>query len=291
MSEGEATDSVLLKLIPIQMTLNHRDSSIIELRAGLNSSGFYQFELPELFQDYKYNAIVNAKYFYQAWEYVQSESDTIFVTDRPKLKDFKIKIFPPAYSKLPSESLDGSIALIQGLMGSVVKINLESNRPLKSCFVKQNDSVKFFETNKNKANGDFIIKEDGKFSIHLVDHRGITNRDPVPYHINILPDNNPIIRIIKPAPIITLGNNQIIQYELEIEDDYGFNSLQLAYEIRRPDYLGVEPYIAMFVIPDLDLDTTKQIIKSYWDLTDLTKQIGIIAFVFQIHKKNLNAKS
>ena len=268
-SEGEDPDSVLLRLTPTQMTLNRRDSSIIELKSGLNNDGVYQFELPELFQDYEYNAIVNAKYFYQAWQYVQSAVDTIFVTDRPKLNNFEIKIIPPTYSKLPVESLDGSIALIQGLKGSLVNINLESNRILKSCFIKLNDSVNFFETKEDKASGQFVIDKDGKFSVHLVDPRGITNRDPIPYHISILPDNYPVIRAISPPPVITLGNSQIIQYKLEIEDDYGFNSLQLAYEIRRPKYLGVEPYIAMFKIPDLNQDTTKQLIKTHWNLSDL----------------------
>ena len=68
-SEGETPDSVLLRLNPTQITLNRRDSSIIELKVGLNDAGLYQFELPELFQDYEYNAIVNAKYFFQAWQY------------------------------------------------------------------------------------------------------------------------------------------------------------------------------------------------------------------------------
>tara|TARA_Y100001970_G_scaffold90730_1_gene114446 strand:- start:6840 stop:10256 length:3417 start_codon:yes stop_codon:yes gene_type:complete len=268
-SEGGNPDSVLLRLVPIQTTLNSRDSSIIELKTGLNPAGFYQFELPELFQDYECNAIVNAKHFYQAWHYVKSETDTIFVTDRPKLNNFEIKILPPAYSKLSPEILDGSIALVQGLKGSIIKINLESNRILQSCFIKLNDSVIFFETKENKATGEFIIKDDSKFSVHLVDPRGITNRDPIPYHISILPDNFPNIRVIKPEPIITLGNSQIIQYELEIEDDYGFKNLQLAYEIRRPDYLGVEPYISMFIIPELSQDTVKQIIKTHWNLSDL----------------------
>ena len=117
-------------MIPTQITLNRRDSSIIELKTGLNPDGFYQFELPELFQDYQYSAIVNAKHFYQAWQFVQSATDTIFVTDRPKLNNFEIKIIPPVYSKLPSESLDGSIALDEGLKGSVIKIILESIRVL-----------------------------------------------------------------------------------------------------------------------------------------------------------------
>ncbi len=269
MSEGETPDSVSLKLIPTQITLSKRDSSIINLKSGINSSGFFEYELPELFQDYEYSAIVNAKYFYEAWEYVKSTPDTIFVTDRPKLENFKITIIPPIYSKLPLENLDGSIAVIQGLKGSTVKINLESNKILKSCFIKKNDSISFFNTYENKANGEFLMNNDGNFSIHLVDPRDITNRDPIPYRINILPDNNPIIRVIKPPPIVTLGNNQIIQLHLEIEDDYGFNNLQLAYEIRRPEYLNVEPYIAMFIIPELNPDTITQTIKTHWNLSDL----------------------
>ena len=269
MAEGEEPDSVLLRLVPTQITLSKRDSSIINLKAGKNSSGFFEYELPELFQDYEYSAIVNAKYFYEAWQYVESPPDTIFVTDRPKLENFEITIIPPSYSKLPSESLDGSIAVIQGLKGSTVKINLESNKVLKSCFIKKNDSISFFNTFQNKANGSFIMDNDGKFSIHLVDPRDITNRDPIPYRINILPDHNPIIQVIKPAPIITLGNNQIIQFHLEIEDDYGFNNLQLAYEIRRPEYLNVEPYIAIFIIPELNPDTIAQTIKTHWNLSDL----------------------
>ncbi|MEC7855932.1 MAG: hypothetical protein VYC61_04260 [Candidatus Neomarinimicrobiota bacterium] len=268
-SEGEPPDSVLLRLTPTQITLNKRDSSTIELQTGRNSSGFYQFELPELFQDYEYEAIVNSKYFYEAWRSIRSRPDTVFVTDRPKLDNFNMAIIPPKYSRLPLEDLDGSVAVIQALKGSIVKINLESNRILKSCFMKQNDSIKYLATYKNNATGEFMIKNEGKFSVHLVDPRGITNRDPVPYHVNILPDNNPTINVIKPPPIITLGNNQIIQFHLEIEDDYGFTNLQLAYEIRRPEYLEVEPYIAMFIIPELNQDTTVQIIKTHWNVSDL----------------------
>ena len=142
---------------------------------------------------------------------------------------------------MPIEGYDGSIAAVQGLKGSKVKINLSSNRKLKSSFIKKNDSIQYLSTLENKGSGSFIIMEEGEFSIHLVDPRGITNRDPIPYRINIIPDYNPIINIIKPAPIITLGNNQIIGFDIEIEDDFGFENLQLAYEIIRPDYLNVEP--------------------------------------------------
>ena len=268
-SEGASPDTVYLKLSPTQISTKKRDSLKISLKSGRDVNGFYQFKLPELFQDYEYSAIVNAKYFYEAWEVVQSKPDTIFVTDRPKLEKFEILIIPPSYSRLPIEGHDGSIAAVQGLKGSKVKINLSSNRKLKSSFIKKNDSIQYLSTMGNKGSGSFIIHEEGEFSIHLVDPRGITNRDPIPYRINILPDYKPIINIIKPAPIITLGNNQIIGFDIEIEDDFGFENLQLAYEIIRPDYLNVEPYISMFIIPDLIRDTTKQHIKTPWNLSDI----------------------
>ena len=55
--------------------------------------------------------------------------------------------------------------------------------------------------------------------------------------------------ILKPAPIIELGGDQTISIRINIEDDFGFSKLQVAYEIHRPDYIDAEPKISMFNIP------------------------------------------
>jgi len=145
-----------------------------------------------------------------------------------------------------------------------MRINLLSNKILKSSFIKHNDSIKYLKTFENTAIGEFNIIDDGQFSVYIVDPRGITNRDPIEYKINTLPDFEPTIKINNPKQVITLGNNQIIPFDLEIKDDFGFDKLQLAYEIIRPKYLNVEPYIAMFIIPELDQDTNYQNIKTPW---------------------------
>ena len=79
----------------------------------------------------------------------------------------------------------------------------------------------------------------------------------------------PTIKIKNTDRLITLGNNQIIPFDLEIKDDFGFDKLQLSYEVIRPKYLNVEPYIAMFIIPELDQDTNYQNIKTPWNLSDI----------------------
>ena len=93
-SNGDSPDSVYLQLTPIQIAHNKRDSLILNLKSGANTNGIYEFLLPKLFQDYKYEAVVYAENIFEAWNIVKSNPDTIFVTDRPQLKKFEMKSFP-----------------------------------------------------------------------------------------------------------------------------------------------------------------------------------------------------
>ena len=73
----------------------------------------------------------------------------------------------------------------------------------------------------------------------------------------------------EPKGDIELGTDQTLLIDLELQDDFGFNSLQIGYEVNRPKYLNIEPFISMKKIPNLRLDSLLQTIQTYWDLTDL----------------------
>ena len=262
-------DSVYLRLVPSQAATQERDSLSLKFSSTRSASGFYLFELPELFQDYIYEAYVPAKYYWEAWLEVASEPDTIFVTDRPVFESFQITVIPPNYSKLPLVTQKGNIAVIQGLKGSIIQVNLSSNRTLQSAYFEINDLKKPLITIHKNASGNFKFMKKGEFTVNLVDTRGITNRDPVPYSLEIIPDHSPSLVIIKPSPIIELGSNMSIPLHIEIEDDYGFSNLQIAYEVRRPAFLEADPYVAMFTITDLNTDSTIQTIITDWGLSDM----------------------
>jgi hypothetical protein len=235
----------------------------------MDSLGSYSFELPELFQDYSYKAVVNAEHFWEAWEKVTSIPDTIFVTDRPFFESFLITVVPPKYSRLNTETQEGNVAVVQGLKGSTVQIYLSSNRVLESAWLMINGERLDLASTHRSASGYFTMIDESEFTVNLVDQRGITNRDPVSYSIEIIPDHDPSLFVIKPPPMIELGNVQTIPIHLEIEDDYGFTDLQVAYEVRRPTYLQADPYVAMFTINDLNPDTIVQMIHTLWDLVDM----------------------
>ncbi len=262
-------DTLHLKLTPSQVSTQKRDSLELEFSATPVEDGIFHFKLPELYQDYIYYAAVESEHFWEAWGIVSSLPDTIFVTDRPKFEKFLITISPPSYSKLETTTQEGNIALIEGLKGSIARVDITSNRTLKKSYISTNDTIIDLSINHNKAEGKFPLIDEGKFTVNLVDERGITNKDPIPYTISILPDSKPSISIIKPSPITELGDDQVVELELEVSDDYGFTDLQLAYEVRRPTYLQADPYVSMFIINSLVRDSLNQRIDFDWDLTGM----------------------
>ena len=78
-----------------------------------------------------------------------------------------------------------------------------------------------------------------------------------------------MINIIKPPPLVELGNDQTIPIHLDLVDDFGFTNLQLAYEIKKPAYIQDNTLVAMLKIDELEPDSLIQSIKILWELNDL----------------------
>jgi len=263
------SDTVLLQLTPTQVSTQKRDSLKLEFSCPPTETGEFLFELPELYQDYSYQAVVNARFFWESWDNVTTTLDTIFVTDRPSLESFSLVVTPPKYSKLKKFTQEGNIAAIKTLKGSEILIDITSNRLLRTAFISLNEIKVNMVTSSNTASGGFSLLEEGNFIVNLVDKRGITNRDPISYSLEILPDNNPIINVVKPSPMIELGSEQIVPIHLDIIDDFGFTNLQLAYEIKKPAYIKEDSFVAMFKIDKLEPDSLFQSIKILWELNNL----------------------
>ena len=72
--------------------------------------------------------------------------------------------------------------------------------------------------------------------------------------------------IIKPEPVIELGTEQLIPIEIKIEDDFGFSTLQIGYEIKRPSYIENQSQISIYPIYIADPKVLSQELRSIWKL-------------------------
>ena len=164
------------------------------------------------------------------------------------MEEFSIKISPPKYSGLPISIQKGNQSDVRALKGSSIRIDLKSNRKLKNGFLNLDNQKTPLKIRGKRAAGGFVFKEDALLKIFLEDHRGITNQNPIPYHLQMIPDLKPEMSIIQPEPIIELGTEQLIPIQIKIEDDFGFSTLQIGYEIKRPSYINDKSQISIFPI-------------------------------------------
>ena len=259
---GQAPDSLYLELIP-----STNDTSIL-LIMNKDSNGLYTYVIEEVYEDYRYRAISPKEHFWQAWEKIITPYYHISVTDRPIMEQFSIKIFPPDYSGQQMSIQKGNQSDVKALKGSSIRIDLKSNRKLKNGFLSLNDQKTPLKVRGKQAAGGFIFKEEALLKILLEDNRGITNQNPIPYHLQIIPDLTPEMNIILPQPVIELGTEQLIPIQIKIEDDFGFSTLQIGYEIKRPSYIDDKSQISIFPIYISDPKVLSQEIKSIWKLNE-----------------------
>ncbi len=271
-SIGATPDSIRLELVTTSVA--ETDSASGEPMAEYQTvyaklPGLYEFELEEIYQDYIYRAYVSATHFWQPWQEVTSAPHRITVTDRPAFEDFTITVIPPDYSRLKPYTQQGNQANIQGLAGSTVSVRLTANRLMSEGYLQLNDQPVPLTIRGRRAEGAFTLTKPGQFTTHIRDRRRIANRDPIPYHLQILPDLDPDLQVIQPELISELGDDMTLPIQLAIADDFGFSNLQVAYEVRRPSFIDLDPYTAIFTIPDLTIDDLNQEIATYWDLSEL----------------------
>jgi len=265
---GDRPDSLQIEFKPIVFEPG-RDSLILKTIYPAKGKNIFTTELKEIFQNYRYRAFYTSTNFWQPWDEISSKDYSISVTDRPTIEDFSVTIRPPAYTALAPQIQKANQAEIQALNGSRISIQLQSNQQLDKAELILNGEPQAMKVNHKNAQYHFTMKTDGEFSIHLTDSRGIRNRNPIPYKLQMIADLSPEMTIIQPPPIVELGGNQSIPIMMTIEDDFGFSNLQLAYEIQRPSYIQVEPFISMFSLPLKDSSQSKQEVNTVWDLASL----------------------
>ncbi|NQT34036.1 hypothetical protein HQ587_02505 [bacterium] len=113
------------------------------------------------------------------------------------------------------------------------------------------------------------IMNEGSYLIRLLDNQGHSNHDPINYHIRLLNDHYPLVRIAFPPGDVVLGDEMKLPLRIEADDDYGVSRLSLAYRIMGQD--TTINYTPLNVpTPQVQNVTIEQI----WDMSQLQLFLG-----------------
>ncbi|SYZ74652.1 conserved membrane hypothetical protein [Candidatus Zixiibacteriota bacterium] len=156
----------------------------------------------------------------------------IDVVDRPRVTGIKVSLFYPEYTGLTPSVVDENDGNIAAVVGTRANIRIETNLPSAKAEMIFDDSSRApFEINGLTAEQSLRIEKNRNYVIHLLDKQGEVNPDPIEYNITAVPDEYPVIEVLRPGQDMNLNDNMTVPFLLRISDDYGFSSLVLKYNL------------------------------------------------------------
>ena len=191
----------------------------------------------------------------------------IDIVDRPRVTGIKLSLFYPKYTGLSPTVIDENDGSVSAVQGTRAEMKITTNVPVDIAEMQFDDSsASPFEINGLTAEQAFKISEDRNYTIHLVDKQGEVNPDPIEYTITAIPDEYPVIDVIRPGVDINLDEDMMIPLLVRISDDYGFSSLLLKYQIVSDGVHGEEN---VAVLHFSDKIKTEGEINFNWDVEPL----------------------
>jgi hypothetical protein len=167
-----------------------------------------------------------------------AESDSVAVSVLLPPAVLGIKCFQtfPAYTHLsPVSRPTGDLTL---LAGSRLRLTVAASGPVKQGSIhlaglERDLPMTVDPANPQEARGEIPIPKDTLtgFSIRLVDENGIPSRETAVYHIDIIPDLPPTIKITHPGSeeVATARADEVIAFRAE--DDFGLATVLLHYMV------------------------------------------------------------
>lgn len=255
--------------IPEKINLNLKEAS--------SDAEFSHTVFPDKDNSFKYRIehLQDSTEYYFSLENVSTPKYLISVVELPLVRYLQVKVTPPNYSRISPKFLEENVGDISCLKGSLVEINLHSNKNLASARLIFNDhQQKDLEVTANRAKGAFKVMKDGSYHIELVDVYHFQSKDPIEYRIAMIEDIAPTVAIRVPGRDVDLTEDMRVPLSIEADDDFGFSSLRLAFQVFRGESPLVDTSMHYLSLP-VPAETREKLLVEYlWDVAGLNLFAG-----------------
>ncbi|MFH1570380.1 MAG: DUF4175 family protein, partial [Gemmatimonadota bacterium] len=188
------------------------------------------------------------------------------VIEPPAVRRLRLTLRYPVYSGLPARvEEDGGD--IRALAGTAVELEVRATKPLAraaAVFEAPDSSTRRLEAAVEDDGARLAWRleggGDGYYRLELTDRRGIANRDPIRYAVQVLADGPPAVSIVDPGRDSDLPEGQRATLTLEASDDFGVAAAALVYRVNE----GAQRRLPLPAAPGPEVH-----LSYLWDLSDL----------------------
>ncbi len=189
----------------------------------------YEFSFRNVRRDFEYY-IGNERY--------GTSTFGVEVLQRPALNSFYVVLMPPAYTRLPAETLATNVGDLSALRGTLARWHFRFKGPVAKAAFHLSDTALAIPVNDTGAVFARQLLANADYAIHLTSAQGVLNQDTVRYRIQVQEDKYPSVVIESPAYESTLPPSGIINLRAELSDDFGFTRAELHYRFTKSTVPG-----------------------------------------------------
>jgi len=197
--------------------------------------------------------------FSYRWECGDGTSDWFEVRaeDRPAVAKARVRVIPPAYSKLPEEQHDGLPQRVRALRGSLLQVDFLPTKPLSRMEV-----ILDKERTQTLAPGpglwyryEATLETSFILSSRLTDEHGLNSLGQASCRIIVYEDRPPKVEIVSPNDDVTARPDEKIDVEFKAEDEFGIASAELVVTVNAGD----QQTTSVIPVPLGELQGTKDV--------------------------------
>jgi hypothetical protein len=201
---------------------------------------------------------------------VRSREYRIRVLDRPAVRLMRCVLQPPAYTRIPPQTLDENIGDISAIVGTRVEVTVDATSELRQAELVFGDGKRVSLSKKARAYaGSFAVMRNGSYHVELVDTAGTPSADPVEYSVKAQPDAFPTVAVVKPGANIDVTDNATVPMLVKVADDFGFSAVKLEYRLMQSRFETASQDYTSIILPTPSDHGGEVLIPYLWDLSPL----------------------
>ncbi len=183
----------------------------------------FEFTLPSVLKPLRYRVEIGDS---------QSAVFHVGVREKPVIDEVEVTYRFPAYLGREPDTFAQRHADLEAPVGTEAELRVRAASPIAKGHIEMGTAVYTgrVEDDGRLAVG-FPLKEDGVFTIHLVNNAGHSDPNPRPNRIRVLPDQPPTVELLRPPRQGTAAPGAEVPVMIRAMDDHGVGRLRLEMKV------------------------------------------------------------
>ncbi len=179
--------------------------------------------------DFRFFAVREQLRYYVTSAGVRSPEFEIQVVDLPRVNSIKLTYAYPRWTQLETVIEDPGYD-IEAVAGTEVEVEIRTDQPLADAELVVNGDALTMSADGSVATATLEVTEEGEYFVTT-----LFNGDPVrlsdTYFIDAVPDNRPVVTVVKPGRDWRASNIEEVSVRVQASDDFGLDRLELHYAV------------------------------------------------------------